>query len=372
MFDVSVTSWEGKKRSISREEPRVTTRSLSLGFLSLRHCTRHHESSMFARSAALFLRALANDYQERLRDDCVATCSRRAFSLDIFSADNDPDLQRHQIEQFSKKSHRVPSAILVSPVRERELLPVAFDAVRKGLAWISLNRSSGYLRELREQFPGSLVFSVTPDQHEIGTLQGRQFKLMLPEGGDVFYLRGPVMTSSAQRRLFAVEREIAETPIRMVTFTADWTGEAAEKATRDWIRAARDIDPSRCLVGAQNDDMAMGARRGLMNEAVSQGRPDLRRIHVTGCDGSPTYGQRWVAEGELLATVEVPSVAGKAIDDLAAALDGTRHPAYEVSVASSSYPPLEVLADRLAMTERRKLGRARWSAARRRAEGRVE
>ena len=48
---------------------------------------------MLARSAALFLRTLANDYQERLRDDCIATCSRLGFSLDIFSADNDPDQQ---------------------------------------------------------------------------------------------------------------------------------------------------------------------------------------------------------------------------------------------------------------------------------------
>jgi ABC-type sugar transport system substrate-binding protein len=317
---------------------------------------------MFARSAALFLRTLANDYQERLRDDCAATCRRRAFSLEFFSADNDPDQQLRQIQQFLNKSPRVPTAILVSPVRERDLLPIAFDAVRKGFAWIILNRSSGYLRELREQFPSSLVFSVTPDQHEIGTIQGRQFKLMLPDGGEVFYVRGPVMTSSAHRRLIAVEREIAETSIHMVTFTADWTGEAAEPATRDWIRVVRDIDPSRCLVGAQNDDMAMGARRGLLNEAVSQGRPELRRIRVTGCDGSPTSGQRWVADGELAATVLVPSVAGKAIDDLAAALDGTYRPPLEVSVASSSFPSLNVLAERLVKTERRKSVEPRSSA----------
>ena len=73
-------------------------------------------------------------------------------------------------------------------------------AVALNVGWIILNRSSGYLRELREQFPSSLVFSVTPDQHEIGSIQGRQFKLLLPEGGELFYLRGPGMTSSAQRR----------------------------------------------------------------------------------------------------------------------------------------------------------------------------
>jgi ABC-type sugar transport system substrate-binding protein len=309
---------------------------------------------MLARSAALFLRSLANDYQERLRDDCMATCARLGFSLDVFSADNDPDRQLGQIQQFLKAPPRGSTAILVSPVRERELLTAAYDGIRKGLAWVILNRSGGHLRELRDQFPESLVFSVTPDQLEIGTIQGRQFKLMLPEGGELFYLRGPAMTSSAQRRLLGVEREIAEASINMVTFGADWTGEAAEKATRDWIRFRRDTDTSRCLVGAQNDDMAIGARRGLMNEAVSQHRPEVRHILVTGCDGSPTYGQRWVAEGELAATVLVPSVAGHAVEELAAALNGTRRPPLEVSVPTSSYPPLDVLAQNLAKVERRK------------------
>ena len=120
----------------------------------------------------------------------MATCARLGFSLDVFSADNGPDRQLEQIQQFLKTTRKGSTAILVSPVRERELLTAAYDGVRKGLAWVVLNRSSGYLRELREQFPGSLVFSVTPDQHEIGTIQGRQFKLMLPEGGELFYLGG--------------------------------------------------------------------------------------------------------------------------------------------------------------------------------------
>src|SRR5258705_4165687 len=122
---------------------------------------------MRARSAALFLRTLANDYQERLRDDCAATCSRQGFSLDIFSADNDADQQLRQIQDYLKRARGGPSAILVSPVRERDLLAVGYEAIRKGLVWVILNRSSAYLRELREQFPGSHVFSVTPDQYEI-------------------------------------------------------------------------------------------------------------------------------------------------------------------------------------------------------------
>src|SRR5882724_7782778 len=122
---------------------------------------------MLARTAALFLRTLANDYQERLRDDCMATCSRLRFSLEVFSADNDPDQQLRQIQQFLKKTSKGSAAILVSPVRERDLLGAGYDAARKGLPWVILNRATGYLRDLRDEFPASVVFSVHSDQHEI-------------------------------------------------------------------------------------------------------------------------------------------------------------------------------------------------------------
>jgi len=303
---------------------------------------------MLARTAALFLRTLANDYQERLRDDCLATCSRLGFSLDIFSADNDADQQLRQIQQFLTKTSKGSAAILVSPVRERDLLGAGYDAARKGLAWVILNRATGYLSDLRNQFPGSLVFSVNSDQHEIGAIQGRQFKLLLPNGGELFYLRGPMTTSSAKGRLLGVEQEIADASINMVTFTADWSAEAAEKATRDWLRILRNADVPRCMIGAQNDDMAMGARRALMNEAVSESRAEVRRIRVTGCDGSPAYGQRWVSEGALAATVLVPSVAGTAIEEIASAMNGTGRPPLAVTVRGSSYPPLNVLAQSLA------------------------
>ena len=295
-----------------------------------------------ARTAALFLRTLANDYQQRLRADCTTTCSRFGFSLDVFSADNNAEQQLRQIQQFLKKPQSGPAAILVSPVRENDLLATGYEVARKGWAWVILNRASAYLRELRAEFPSSLVFSVNSDQYEIGSIQGRQFKLILPKGGELFYLRGPMTASSAQRRLLGVEQELADTSINIVTFSADWSGEAAEKATRDWLRILRHPEPS-CLIGAQNDDMAMGARRGLMNEAVSQNRPELRHIRVTGCDGSPTFGQRWVAEGALLATVVVPSVAGTAIEEIASSLDGGCRPPVEVTVRSSSYPELDVL-----------------------------
>src|SRR3954452_5989040 len=48
-------------------------------------------------SIALFLRTLANDYQEMLREDCIAAGARRGYAVSVFSADNDPDRQARQI-----------------------------------------------------------------------------------------------------------------------------------------------------------------------------------------------------------------------------------------------------------------------------------
>ena len=62
------------------------------------------------------------------------------------------------------------------------------------------------------------------------------------------------------------------------------------------------------VLAAQNDDMASCARRALF-EWASAARPlELDKLRFIGCDGSPAFGQRLVTEGELTATVAVPSV----------------------------------------------------------------
>jgi ribose transport system substrate-binding protein len=295
-------------------------------------------------SVALFLRTLANDYQDRLREDCLAAAGRRGYAVSVFSADNDPDRQAHQIRAcLTDQSKERPGVILVSPVRETTLLMAAYEAARAGVGWVVLNRSSEYLPELRRAFPEVPLFCVNCDQIEVGRIQGQQFKILLPTGGELLYVQGPILTSSAQRRLLGLQQILKGTRIKMSNFSADWSLEGGELAARCWAQGFRHRELPPCVIGAQNDSMAMGARKAFMDEAEARQRPDLARIRITGCDGTPGYGQRLVGQRQLTATVVIPSVAGRAVDELTAFLERRHVPAAEVVLEVSPYPDWKTL-----------------------------
>jgi ribose transport system substrate-binding protein len=295
-------------------------------------------------SIALFLRTLSNDYQDLLREDCLAAAARRGYEVTVFSADNDSDRQSRQIREcLAEKGSRRPTVVFVSPVRETTLLITAYEAARGGVGWVVLNRSSDYLPELRRAFPEVPLFGVNFDQVEVGRIQGRQFKILLPAGGELLYVQGPILTSSAQKRLFGLQQVLKGVPIKMSTFSADWSQQGGEQAARSWAQVFRHREIPSCVVGAQNDSMAMGARKAFLDEALARQRPDLARIRITGCDGSPGYGQKLVSQRELAATVIIPSVAGRAVDELAAFLEHRRTPPPEVVLQVSPYPDFALL-----------------------------
>jgi ABC-type sugar transport system substrate-binding protein len=297
-----------------------------------------------SRRIALFLQNGANDYQCMLRDDCQAAAARRDFLLTVYSADNDGDTQLRQIRAvFAAPRSQWPAALLVTPVREVGLLAVAHEAANLGIGWVSLNRWSDYLLELRQEFPGMPVFSVTADQTEVGRIQGRQLICLLGDTGELVYIQGPLGTSSAHKRTAGMRQELERCPnIRLVTFNSDWSSEGGEKAMRDWLRIFPRGKLPKFVVGAQNDSMAAGARRALLEWMGSEDK--AASIHLTGCDGTPMFGQRLVKEGTLTATVVIPPVAGRAVDELASTLAGGRPASAEIVVSVSSFPELEALA----------------------------
>jgi ABC-type sugar transport system substrate-binding protein len=294
---------------------------------------------------ALFLRTLANDYQDLLREDCLAAARRHGYVVEVFSADSDAEKQLRQIrEVLDRPEGRRPKGVLVSPVRESLLFTSAQKAAKAGIGWVLLNRWSEQLVELRKEFPEAPIFAVNPDQIRIGRIQARQFKILLPDGGEVFYLQGPYGTSSAHRRFEGAQGELAGSHIKLVPFNSDWSIEGGERTVRDWLRIFDGRDLPTCVIGAQNDNMAMGARMALTNGSRQDLRATGGRICITGCDGSPRFGLPLVKAGELTATVVIPPVAGIAVDELVAALAGGRVPPAEIVVGVSSYPDLPNLA----------------------------
>jgi RNA polymerase sigma-70 factor (ECF subfamily) len=289
---------------------------------------------------ALFLQSQKNDYQQLLREDCGAAAKRHGMSLRAFSADHDPKRQAAQIrEVLAEKKASRPDVMLVSPVREADLPDLASEAGHRQVGWVLLNRWSESLPELRRRYPMLPIFSVTADQYEIGHVQGRQFRSLLPGGGEVVYVRGRPGTSSAERRHEGVRRELEGSGIHLRTVDGDWSSEGGERAMAGWLKQKAPGRLGRVVVGAQNDSMAAGARQALTATAR-----ELRRhvgpVGYTGCDGGSSFGQRLVASGILTATVLVPPVAGRAVDEWVRMRARGVTPPPEIVLDVLSYPDL--------------------------------
>ena len=293
---------------------------------------------------AIFFLALDNDYQDLQRDVARAAAQRHHFTLKEVSAFNDGERQVRQIRECLAEPEGVRvRGIVVCPVVDTLVRPLAEDTARLGVAFVVVNRPCDYLVELRRKYPRVPLFGVAPNQRMAGCIQGQQYKRLLPRGGSLLYITGTTGATSAQLRLEGVQSELARADIRMVVETGDWTVASGERAIQNRVRAPGAFTGSKWIVGAQNDLMGMGARSALAAAAAELGRPELADVPVTGCDGTRTYGQTLVRTRKLAATVVLPPTAERALDELAQAFATGRTPTADISLEPSSFRALELV-----------------------------
>src|SRR5215470_4843531 len=122
------------------------------------------------------------------------------------------------------------AGVIVLPVRDNSLDRVARDAARTRIGWFCLNRKMSNLRELRAEFPSVPIALVMPDQLEIGRIQGRQFRALLPQGGDILYVQGSSVTSSAQARLAGMREVVAGSSVEVKdVLDGNWKADDTER-----------------------------------------------------------------------------------------------------------------------------------------------
>jgi ABC-type sugar transport system substrate-binding protein len=113
--------------------------------------------------------------------------------------------------------------------------------------------------------------------------------------------------------------------------TADWTESGGERAVAAWLRLKTEgRRPD--LIGAQNDAMAVGARRAARARDAAWGSAS-----VLGCDALPEGGRQLVGAAELGATVVLPSSAGPAVDLVGRWLQTKAIPPAEVMLAPQGF-----------------------------------
>jgi ribose transport system substrate-binding protein len=288
-----------------------------------------------------------NDFQVAQAQCAESTGRKLGVDVEIVLAEDDAVNQSTQVLKAIQGPRELrPDAVVLEPVGATALPQVARAACAAGIGWAILNRRPDYLAELRKQATAPM-FAVSADHKEIGRIQGRQFSAILPGGGTVLYIEGPSRSSSAQERSAGI-LETKPSNIQISALKANWTVDSAAQAVSSWLRLSTSRTARIDLVGAQDDAMAMGARKAFQQLTNDKDRSRWLGLPFTGCDGQPGTGQVWVKEKLLTATIHVPPLTGVAIESLAAAIrNGVRPP--ECSLTECvSIPALNALSPRRA------------------------
>jgi ABC-type sugar transport system substrate-binding protein len=284
-----------------------------------------------------------NDYQIEQAAMAEQAARRRGVELQIIQAENDSVTQSQQLLKIiQSRTDALPDGIIFEPVGGTALPQVARAAAMAGIGWVVLNRDVEYISELRKAYRVP-AFCITSDHEEIGRIQGRQLGAILPRGGSVLYIQGPSESLAAKQRTFGMyETKAAELQVKIMK--AQWTEASAHRTVSSWLRLSTSQQTQLDLIAAQDDSMALGARKAFEEELNLPARERWLNLPYIGCDGLPNSGQTWVRRGLLTATIFVPPNAGTAVEMLTEAVQNGTLPAERSLIAPVSIPTLDVLA----------------------------
>jgi len=276
------------------------------------------------------------DFQQLQAKDAQDTAARVGLDVEVVFADGHAVVQIQQLfRQIHAPGDERPAAIVVEAATAEGLARVARNAVGAGIGWILVNTRVAYVDELRAAHLGLAIAMVGTDQKEVGRIQGRQCRSLLPGGGNVLCVLGPADSTVSADRLAGLEEALGE-GFEVRGLNGDWTQASGERAVASWLRlkTAEAVRPD--VVACKNDSMAVGARR-----ALARNREDSSSLPFLGCDGLPEGGQKMVARGQLAATIVTPSNTGPALELVSRWLRTGQVPPREVLLAPRSHPPEE-------------------------------
>jgi ribose transport system substrate-binding protein len=286
-----------------------------------------------------------NDYQRQQAAAAQETATRLGVAVRTIFANRDAIDQSQQLLDVIHSRDGV-DGILVEPAGRTGFPKVAQAAVASGKAWVLLNCEADYLRELRSRY-NVPVFAVSADDHEIGRIQGRQLGAVVPGGGAVLYIQGPSQSTVTELRTVGMlETKPANINIRVLK-SGKWTEDAGFHAVASWLRLSTAQQEQIQVVQAQNDFLALGARRAIEKQTTGSERDRKSLLSFLGVDGLPGTGQAWVRQGILAATIIVPPTTSPALDGLVAAIKGRSHPERTL-IAPESHPQLDELGAKFA------------------------
>ncbi len=282
-----------------------------------------------------------NDYQAEQVIAGTQVARKLDIDLEVIHTEHDAIEQSgHVLKLLYRPPDTRPDGIVFEPVGT-PLVQAAKIAASSGVAWVVLNREVDYVRELRRQHSAP-IFCVSTSHTNVGRIQGQQIARFLPNGGAVLYIQGPSDNNAAVRRTAGVQ-QAKPGNVELRILRGLWTEQSAYQAVNSWLMLKVAKDVAFGAVAAQNDAMALGARRAFEELATGAHRDRWLKLPFLGCDGRPSGGQAAVHNGRLAATVVIPPNAGQAIQAIVTAIRKKQQPQESIFIDVESFPPLSSL-----------------------------
>lgn len=224
------------------------------------------------------------------------------------------DSDERQVEQIDSLVTSGIDLLIVAPNQVQTISPAIDRAYDKGIPVIVFERKTSSQK---------YTAFISADNYEMGHVMGSHIAGQLKKQGRVIEILGLKGSSPAIERHNGFTDALKDFPgIEVVaTLQGDWTEESAYQATKQWLSHQRDLQPID-YVFAQNDRMAMGARRAFHESKKLTA--NSQQPFYCGIDGLPGEdgGIRLVRDSILDASYIYPTHGDRIIQLAVDILDG--------------------------------------------------
>lgn len=184
------------------------------------------------------------------------------------------DSDERQIQQIDSLITTGIDLLIVAPNQVATISPAIDRAYDKGIPVIVFERKTNSRK---------YTAFISADNYEMGRTMGEHIAQQLKGKGHILEIKGLKDSSPAIERHNGFMEALSHYPqIQLIdTLQGDWTEESAYKAVSNWLSAVsqKPID----YVFGQNDRMAMGARKALLDSST----PHSLTTKYCGIDGLP-------------------------------------------------------------------------------------
>lgn len=214
-------------------------------------------------------------WRDKLNDELRMACyAHEDVDLIIASANDNSERQMQQINDFIEQK---VDLLIISPNQLSNISAAIDRAAQNGIPVILFDRKSD---------SDNYTAFIGADNYEMGRTIGEYMAKQLHGSGNIIEIQGLKGSSPAIERHSGFISAISHYPDLhlLTTLESDWTEEGGRKAMETWLHSAR---PTQNInyVFAQNDRMAVGARKALISS-----RRNIEGIFFTGIDGLPGQG----------------------------------------------------------------------------------